>query len=64
VIKPDAMSAGIRGMKMLDIFLRKSVMGVVLSGLITGITKAVIQAGWLPKESQIALILTVIGSGN
>lgn len=36
---------------------------LIASGLITGITKAVIQAGWLPKESQIALILTVIGSG-
>ncbi|MGK9430621.1 PTS transporter subunit EIIC [Bacillus atrophaeus] len=36
---------------------------LVASGLITGITKAVVQAGWLPKESQIALILTVIGSG-
>ncbi|TYR81258.1 PTS sugar transporter subunit IIC [Priestia megaterium] len=36
---------------------------LVASGLITGITKAVIQAGWLPAESQIATILTVIGSG-
>ena len=36
---------------------------LIASGLITGITKAAIQAGWLPKESQIALILTVIGSG-
>ncbi|MDQ0246631.1 PTS system sucrose-specific IIC component [Bacillus fengqiuensis] len=36
---------------------------LVASGLITGITKAVVQAGWLPAESQIATILTVIGGG-
>lgn len=36
---------------------------LVASGLITGITKAIIQAGWLSAESQIAIILTVIGSG-
>ncbi|MCY8251494.1 PTS transporter subunit EIIC, partial [Bacillus inaquosorum] len=36
---------------------------LVASGLITGITKAIIQAGWLSAESQIAVILTVIGSG-
>lgn len=36
---------------------------LVASGLITGITKAVIQAGWLAETSQTAIILTVIGSG-
>ncbi len=36
---------------------------LVASGLITGITKAVIQAGWLSAESQTAIVLTVIGSG-
>ncbi|MCY8270677.1 PTS transporter subunit EIIC [Bacillus sonorensis] len=36
---------------------------LVASGLITGITKAVIQAGWLDDKSQTAIILTVIGSG-
>ncbi|MBO9131181.1 PTS transporter subunit EIIC [Bacillus sp. 165] len=36
---------------------------LVASGLITGVTKAVVQAGWLPADSQIASILTVIGSG-
>ncbi|MFS0887303.1 PTS transporter subunit EIIC [Peribacillus frigoritolerans] len=36
---------------------------LVASGLITGITKAIVQAGWLAAESQIAIILTVIGSG-
>lgn len=36
---------------------------LVASGLITGITKAIIQAGWLSADSQIAIILTVIGSG-
>jgi len=36
---------------------------LVASGLITGITKAVVQGGWLAAESQFALILTVIGSG-
>lgn len=36
---------------------------LVASGLITGITKAVVQAGWLAADSQLAIILTVIGSG-
>jgi sucrose PTS system EIIBCA or EIIBC component len=36
---------------------------LVASGLITGISKAVIQAGWLDGESQLAMILTVIGGG-
>jgi len=36
---------------------------LVASGLITGISKAVIQAGWLSAESQLATILTVIGGG-
>ncbi|MCM3587540.1 PTS transporter subunit EIIC [Mesobacillus maritimus] len=36
---------------------------LVASGLITGISKAVIQAGWLAAESQLATILTVIGGG-
>ncbi|WP_147535611.1 PTS transporter subunit EIIC [Bacillus marasmi] len=36
---------------------------LVASGLINGITKAVIQAGWLDGESQLAMILTVIGGG-
>lgn len=36
---------------------------LVASGLITGISKAIIQAGWLDAESQIAMILTVIGGG-
>lgn len=36
---------------------------LVASGLITGITKAVVQGGWLAAESQFALILTVIGGG-
>lgn len=36
---------------------------LVASGLITGITKAVVQAGWLSAESQLATILTVIGGG-
>ncbi|MFE4897440.1 PTS transporter subunit EIIC [Peribacillus butanolivorans] len=36
---------------------------LVASGLITGITKAVVQAGWLAEDSQLAIILTVIGSG-
>nr|WP_263326190.1 PTS transporter subunit EIIC [Neobacillus sp. Marseille-Q6967] len=36
---------------------------LVASGLITGISKAVIQAGWLDAESQLAMILTVIGGG-
>ncbi|MGE6377125.1 PTS transporter subunit EIIC [Peribacillus muralis] len=36
---------------------------LVASGLITGITKAIVQAGWLAAESQLAITLTVIGSG-
>jgi sucrose PTS system EIIBCA or EIIBC component len=36
---------------------------LVASGLITGISRAVIQAGWLSAESQLAAILTVIGGG-
>lgn len=36
---------------------------LVASGLITGISKAIIQAGWLDAESQVALLLTAIGSG-
>jgi PTS system sucrose-specific IIC component len=36
---------------------------LVASGLITGITKAVVQAGWLAGDSQLAIILSVIGSG-
>ncbi|MFS0634740.1 PTS transporter subunit EIIC [Mesobacillus foraminis] len=36
---------------------------LVASGLITGITKAIVQAGWLAGDSQIATILSVIGSG-
>ncbi|MEV5035535.1 PTS sugar transporter subunit IIC [Bacillus sp. AFS026049] len=36
---------------------------LVASGLITGITKAIVQADWLAAESQLAIILTVIGSG-
>ncbi|XJZ27046.1 PTS transporter subunit EIIC [Bacillota bacterium Lsc_1132] len=36
---------------------------LVASGLITGISKAIIQAGWLAADSQIAMILTVIGGG-
>ncbi|MFT0802807.1 PTS transporter subunit EIIC [Bacillus swezeyi] len=36
---------------------------LVASGLITGITKAIVQAGWLSETSQTAIILTVIGSG-
>ncbi|CRK82161.1 PTS transporter subunit EIIC [Neobacillus massiliamazoniensis] len=36
---------------------------LVASGLITGITKAIIQAGWLQATSQLAIILTVIGGG-
>ncbi|MCM3569806.1 PTS transporter subunit EIIC [Neobacillus mesonae] len=36
---------------------------LVASGLITGISKAVIQAGWLAADSQLAVILTVIGGG-
>lgn len=36
---------------------------LVASGLITGLSKGVVQAGWLPADSQIAIILTVIGGG-
>lgn len=36
---------------------------LVASGLITGISKAIIQAGWLAADSQLAMILTVIGGG-
>ncbi|PAD27502.1 PTS sugar transporter subunit IIC [Niallia circulans] len=36
---------------------------LVASGLITGITKAIVQAGVLAEESQLAIILSVIGSG-
>ncbi|WP_080843877.1 PTS transporter subunit EIIC [Cytobacillus gottheilii] len=36
---------------------------LVASGLITGISKALIQAEWLAADSQIAIILTVIGGG-
>jgi PTS system sucrose-specific IIC component len=36
---------------------------LVASGLITGISKAIVQAGWLVADSQLAIILTVIGSG-
>ena len=36
---------------------------LVVSGLITGITKAIVQAGVLAEESQLAIILSVIGSG-
>lgn len=36
---------------------------LVASGLITGITKSVVQAEWLAADSQLALILTAIGSG-
>lgn len=36
---------------------------LVASGLITGITKSVVQAGWLAGTSLIATILTVMGSG-
>ncbi|MGG3625683.1 PTS transporter subunit EIIC [Bacillus gobiensis] len=36
---------------------------LVASGLINGITQAIVQAGWLSKESQLAIILSVIGKG-
>ncbi len=36
---------------------------LVASGLITGITKAIVQAGWLAADSQLATILSVIGGG-
>lgn len=36
---------------------------LIASGLITGVTKAIIQAGWLAGDSQLATILTVIGGG-
>ncbi len=48
--------------KMASIFI-PLIPALVASGLITGITKAIIQAGWLSAESQVAVILTVIGSG-
>ncbi|PNB70858.1 PTS sugar transporter subunit IIC, partial [Pseudomonas sp. FW305-BF6] len=35
---------------------------LVASGLITGITKALVQADWLAADSKLAIILTVIGS--
>ena len=54
----------------IKLFLRKIanifiplIPALVASGLITGITKAVVQGGWLAAESQLAMILTVIGSG-
>jgi sucrose PTS system EIIBCA or EIIBC component len=36
---------------------------LIASGLITGITKAIVQAGWLAGDSQLATILSVIGGG-
>lgn len=36
---------------------------LVASGLITGISKAIVQAKWLPADSTTALVLTVIGGG-
>ncbi|MBH8600161.1 PTS transporter subunit EIIC [Thermoactinomyces sp. CICC 23799] len=36
---------------------------LVASGLITGITKSVMQAGWIAETSMIATVLTVMGSG-
>lgn len=36
---------------------------LVASGLITGITKALVQGGALPADSQIVLLLSAIGSG-
>ncbi|MBP3038794.1 PTS transporter subunit EIIC [Bacillaceae bacterium Marseille-Q3522] len=36
---------------------------LVASGLITGITRAVVQAGWLAADSQLATILIAIGGG-
>ncbi|MGV2541570.1 PTS sugar transporter subunit IIC, partial [Bacillus pumilus] len=32
-------------------------------GLITGITKGIVQAGWIDEKSHAAISLTVIGSG-
>lgn len=56
--------------KPLKLFLRRIasifiplIPALVASGLITGITKATVQAGWLSAESQLAITLTVIGSG-
>ncbi|RAL24561.1 PTS transporter subunit EIIC [Thermoflavimicrobium daqui] len=36
---------------------------LVASGLITGMTKAAIQAGWLNEKTELAQILTLIGGG-
>ncbi|SFJ67434.1 PTS transporter subunit EIIC [Thermoflavimicrobium dichotomicum] len=36
---------------------------LIASGLITGITKAVIQAGWLSDKTTLAQVLNLIGSG-
>jgi sucrose PTS system EIIBCA or EIIBC component len=36
---------------------------LVASGLITGVTKSVVQAGWIAETSMIATVLTVMGSG-
>ncbi|GAA4723309.1 PTS transporter subunit EIIC [Brevibacillus fulvus] len=36
---------------------------LVASGLISGISKGVVQAGWLPADSLVASVLNVIGSG-
>lgn len=36
---------------------------LVASGLISGISKAIIQAGWLAADSQLGLILNAIGGG-
>lgn len=36
---------------------------LVASGLITGISKAIVQAGWLPADSTVAVVMTVIGAG-
>ena len=48
--------------KSLGIFI-PLIPALVASGLITGITKAIIQAGWLAGDSQLATILSVIGGG-
>ncbi|MCP3738455.1 PTS transporter subunit EIIC [Rossellomorea sp. BNER] len=36
---------------------------LIASGLITGFTKFFVQAGWLNGESQLVMILSIIGSG-
>jgi sucrose PTS system EIIBCA or EIIBC component len=36
---------------------------LVASGLITGVTKSVVQAGWIAETSMLAPVLTVMGSG-